>query len=208
MLDTIVANALEGFTIIEDETGAVAPILANQMGTFAEANGKRVGHLSIEQAGLAGLAEEAPLRRPSPENEDPSPGKGARGSQRLVGLEQRYAVRSASDIDFVIIDGFSVYLYDKTVREVIDVVKLIVAQVRQKRSFIVPLEKSILGERTSSYLKAHADSVIIVRTEVTADRVLRSLELQKMRNTYPSEKLVKFTLDDSGIQVDTREFLG
>jgi len=131
-----------------------------------------------------------------------------RGSQKLLGMGQRYAMRDNSEIDLVIIDGLSVYLYDKTVREVIDIVKLIVTQVRQKRAFIVPLEKSILGERTSSYLKAHADSVIVVRSEISADRVLRTLQLQKMRNTYPSDKLVKFTLDENGIQVDTREFLG
>ena len=65
MLDTILANALDGFTIIEDETGAVAHILADQMGTYAETNGKRVGQLSIEEAGLAGLAEDKTLRRPS-----------------------------------------------------------------------------------------------------------------------------------------------
>jgi KaiC/GvpD/RAD55 family RecA-like ATPase len=70
------------------------------------------------------------------------------------------------------------------------------------------MERSILGERTSSYLEAHADSVLVVRTEITADRVLRSLQLQKMRNSYPTDKLVKFTLDENGIQVDTREFLG
>jgi hypothetical protein len=29
-----------------------------------------------------------------------------------------------------------------------------------------------------------------------------------MRHSYPSDKLVKFTLDENGIQVDTREFLG
>lgn len=207
MLDTILANALEGFTIIEDDTGSVAQILANQMGTYAEANGKRVGHLSIEEAGLAGLAEDTALRR-SPEGEDMPVGRTGRNSQQLLGLGQRYVVRDNSDIDVVIVDGLSVYLYDKTVREVIDVVKLIVTQVKQKRSFIVPLERTILGERTSSYLKAHADSVIIIRTEITADRVLRSLQLQKMRNAYPTDKLVKFTLDDNGIQVDTREFLG
>ena len=125
-----------------------------------------------------------------------------------MGQRQRYVVREETQTDVIIIDGLSVYLYDKTVREVIDVVKLIVSQVREGRTFFVPLERTILGERTSSYLKAHADSILVVRTEITADRVLRSLQLQKMRNSYPTDKLVKFTLDENGIQVDTREFLG
>lgn len=207
MLDTILANALEGFTIIEDETGALSQILANQMGTYAEASGKRVGHLSIEESGLAGLAEESAMRRPT-EGEDIPVGRSARGPQQLLGLGQRYVVRENVDLDLIILDGLSVYLYDKTVREVIDVVKLIIAQVRQGRSFLVPMERTVIGERTSSYLEAHADSVIIVRTEISADRVLRTLQLQKMRGSYPSDKLIKFTLDENGIQVDTREFLG
>jgi hypothetical protein len=208
MLDAILANALEGFTIIEDESGAVSPILANQMGSYAEAGGRRVRHFSFEESGLAGLAEDAALRGRLPEGQDLAMETGGRGTQQLLGLGQRYVVREGMDADVIIIDGLSVYLYDKTVREVIDVVKLIVSQVKQKRTFFVPLERTILGERTSSYLKAHADSVIVVRTEISADRVLRTLQLQKMRNTYPSEKLVKFTLDETGIQVDTREFLG
>ena len=178
------------------------------MGAYAEAGGKRVRHFSFEESGLAGLAEDAALRGRLPEGQDIAMERSGRTTQQLLGLGQRYVVRDNMDADVIIIDGLSVYLYDKTVREVIDVVKLIVSQVRQGRTFFVPLERTILGERTSSYLKAHADSVIVVRTEITADRVLRSLQLQKMRNSYPSDKLVKFTLDESGIQVDTREFLG
>ena len=208
MLDAILANALEGFTIIEDESGAIAPILADQMGTYAEAGGRRVRHFSFEESGLAGLAEDATLRGRLPEGQDLAMERGGRGSQQLLGLGQRYVARDDTDADVIIIDGLSVYLYDKTVREVIDVVKLILSQVRQKKTFFVPLERTILGERTSSFLEAHADSVIVVRTEIAADRVLRSLHLQKMRNSYPSDKLVKFTLDETGIQVDTREFLG
>lgn len=208
LLDTILTNALEGFTIIEDETGAVANILANQMGAYAEAGGRRVRHFSFEEGGLAGLAEDAALRGRLPEGQDIAVDRGGRGSQQLLGQRQRYVVREETEADVIIIDGLSVYLYDKTVREVIDVVKLIVSQVREGRTFFVPLERTILGERTSSYLKAHADSILVVRTEITADRVLRSLQLQKMRNSYPTDKLVKFTLDENGIQVDTREFLG
>jgi hypothetical protein len=208
MLDTILANALEGFTIIEDETGAVGQILADQMGTYAEAGGKRVGHFSIEEGGLAGLADEAAHSRPPSQSGDLPAGRAGRSTQQLLGLEQRYVVRGNEDLDLIIVDGLSVYLYDKTVREVIDVVKLITTHVRQGRSFIVPMQRTVLGERTSSYLKANADTVIIVRSEISADRVLRTLQLQKMRNSYPSDKLVKFTLDENGIQVDTREFLG
>jgi archaellum biogenesis ATPase FlaH len=207
MLDTILANALEGFTIVEDEAGAVGLILANQMGTYAEAGGKRVGHLSMEESGLAGLADETAVHRAS-DGEDMSISRNARSSQKLLGLGQRYVVRENADLDLMILDDMSVYLYDKTVREVIDVVKFIRMQVKQKRSFIVPLERTVIGERTSSYLKSHADSVIIVRSEISSDRVLRSLYIQKMRNSYPGDRLVKFTLDENGIQVDTREFLG
>ncbi len=206
MLDRILANALEGFTIIEDDTGAISQILANQMGTYAEAAGKRVGRFSMAEGGPAGLDDTIP-RRPSG-GDELNVGRTGRGSQQLLGLGQRYASRSETDYDLIIVEGLAVYLYDKTVREVIEVAERIVSQSRQGKGYIVPLERTVVGERTSSYLKAHADSVLIVRTEISADRVLRSLHLQKMRNSYPSDKLVKFTLDENGIQVDTREFLG
>lgn len=208
MLDTVLANALEGFTIIEDDTEAVGEILANQMGAYAEAAGKRVVHLSITEGGLALLGDEAAMRRPPLEDDELRMSANQRTTQQLLGLGKRYVVRDDEDYDFAIVDGLSVYLYDKTVREVIDVVRQITAQLKQNRSFMVPLQSKVIGERTSSYLRAQADSVIVIRTEITADRVLRSLQLQKMRNSYPSDKLVKFTLDENGIQVDTREFLG
>jgi archaellum biogenesis ATPase FlaH len=162
----------------------------------------------MTEGGLALLRDEPALRRPPPEDDELGMDVNQGTAQQLLGLGKRYVVRDDEDYDFAIVDGLSVYLYDKTVREVIDVVRQITAQLKQNRSFMVPLQTRVVGERTSSYLKAQADSVIVVRTEIAADRVLRSLQLQKMRGSYPSDKLVKFTLDENGIQVDTREFLG
>ena len=210
MLDTLLANAMEGLTIIEDDTGILGKILANQMGAYAEAAGRRVAHFKMEMGEAGGLGDDSPMwRRPS---DDSAPSDSVRSGRsqlgQILGAGQRYVVRDPTDYDLLIIEDLSVYLYDKTVREVVDVVRRLSSQTKLKKSFIITLEKTLLGERTSSYVKSQADSVIVVRTEISAERVLRSLYIQKMRDTYPSEKLIKFTLDENGIQVDTREFLG
>lgn len=207
MLDRMLANALEGLTVIEDEMGAVGQILANQMGTYAEAAGKRVGHLSFSGGNLSSLGDGSPSWRGSSEDDSLATGRTQSGAQ-LFQVEPRYVARDDAEYDLLVVEGLSVYLYDKTVREVVDVVRRLVDRTRMKRSFIVTLEKTLVGEKTASYLKARADSVIVVRTEVSADRVLRSLFVQKIRGTFPSDKLIKFSLDGNGIQVDTREFLG
>jgi hypothetical protein len=207
MLDTMLADALEGFTVIEDDNGSVGQILAKQMGGYAESAGKNVGFFPLNQGDSVGLGSEPTGVRRSPDDDPSRGGRASLGSQ-LSAAGERYLVLDNVDYDLLIVDGISAYLFDKTPREVVDLVRRIVRLTEQKKSFIITIERALLGVRTAAYIKARADTVIIVRTDVSGDRVTRSLQLQKMRGSVPTDRLIKFTLDESGIQVDTREFLG
>ena len=210
MLDKVLANALEGFTVIEDGTGVVGEILANQMATFAEAAGKTVGHINMDRREAGVLRDGGNGGRKSSNSDAPPEtvrsGRSKQGAQLLPA--HRYVVREEEEFDLIVIHGMSLYLYDKSIREIVETTEGLVSQSRQNRSFIVTLQGTMLDEKTTAYIEGQADSVIVVKTELAAERVSRSLFLQKLRGEVPTDRLIKFTLDEAGLQVDTREFLG
>jgi KaiC/GvpD/RAD55 family RecA-like ATPase len=203
LLESLLGNALEGFTIIQDDNGPVGSILAKQLGSYAEAGGRSVGYFKLDEAGPSGGHRSSPKHKTAEEEQR---GRSKVGTE-LYGLNQAYVLLDSMDYDLVIIEGISTYLFDKTTREVVNTVQRL-ASLAKEKSFIIVFERAIVGDRVASYVKANADTVLIVRTEVAGDRVLRALQIQKMKGTIPSDKLIKFTLDANGLQVDTREFLG
>ncbi len=225
MLDRILKNALVGVTVIEEETGSVARILARQMAGFAAREGRRVVSLSFG-------TEERPIleRRASSvggaSNEDDMKlvGKALNlgGGQRahIVDVElevdnsdEAYGAKRSFlerlDGDFIIIDSFSTYLYNKSDAEAEQMIRE-VARVskREGKTFVMTCNRGLMSERTMAFIEAMADSVIVIKTELTSDRVTRMIYVPKMRDSPPLDRLIKITIDESGLQVDTREFVG
>jgi len=50
--------------------------------------------------------------------------------------------------------------------------------------------------------------VILVKSELVGTRVDRMLFVRKMRDSMPMDRLIKITVDQAGVQEDTREFVG
>ena len=69
-------------------------------------------------------------------------------------------------------------------------------------------ESGLVGEKTAAYIRAAADTVILVKTDLVGTRVDRTLFVRKMRDSMPMDRLIKITVDEAGVQVDTREFVG
>jgi KaiC/GvpD/RAD55 family RecA-like ATPase len=203
MLDRILKNALEGVTVIEEETGSVARILSKQMGGFAEAAGKKVEFVSLESqegefAGIQGASgvEERAIGE-------------TRLRSRITSKDKEYVLPEGLGHDLVIIDSFSTYLFDKSERQAVDLINRIGKLARaEKRGFIITFDKALLSNRLAAFLEATADSVIIIHTEVTSDRVTRMLYIPKLKDSKPLDRLIKITVDENGLQVDTREFVG
>jgi hypothetical protein len=203
MLDKVLTNALEGFTVIEEDVGSVSKILAKQLGGYAGAGGKRVGFVSLSTEEWRTAGREAQQIQQGPGIRVTS-SSTERTSDRDLGLP----FLDAGNYELLIVDALSSYLFDKTESEVIETVMQVARAARQGRNFIITYDPALLGEKASAYLQAAADSVIIVKTDIIADRVNRTLYIPKMRNSKPMDRLVKITVDESGVQMDTREFVG
>jgi hypothetical protein len=202
MLDRVLNKTLEGFTVIEESVGSVSTILAKQLGGYAKSTGKRVGFVSLATEEWRTAGREAQRIQQGPGLQETSGGE--RDASRVADIP----FLDAGNDDLLIVDALSSYLFDKTESEIIETVRQVARAARQGRSFVVTYDSALLGDKTSAYLRAAADSVIIIKTDTVGDRVNRTLYLPKVRNSTPLDKLIKITVDEAGVQEDTREFVG
>jgi KaiC/GvpD/RAD55 family RecA-like ATPase len=228
MLDKVLKNALTGVTVIEEETGSVSRILAKQMAKYAEAEGKKVVFLSFGTEERPTLEKGVSSVHAAPQREERALiGKalsleneqmvnvadigveGAGMALESYGSEQKRSFLEGLNYDIIIIDSFSTYLYSKTETEAQEMIREVTRiSRREKKTFIITYDRGMVSERITAFLGAMADSVIIVRAKLTSDRVTRMLYIPKMRESIPMDKLIKITIDSTGVQEDTREFVG
>ena len=209
MLDVIIKNLVNGITLIEDEFGAINKILSKQIGAYAASSGKKVCYLE------------------SPEGESPNGGLGRYSDQGFevppedientgVALkntvvyrtDQRYLPLEELKFDLIVFDSFSSYVFGKSDKEVVDLMDEIVRLSNGGKSFVLTSEAGMLDDRINSYIRATADSVVIVRAEIQQYKVNRLLFIPKMKGTKPLDRVIKVTVEDEGIDIDTREFVG
>jgi KaiC/GvpD/RAD55 family RecA-like ATPase len=228
MLDRVLKNALIGVTVIEEETGSVGRILAKQMAKYAEAEGKKVVLLSFGTEERPTLEKSAPSVDEAPSFEELKlAGKAVSLKKKQTvhvadagveedgmalesyGSDQKRSFLEGLNYDIIIIDSFSTYLYSKTEVEVQEMIRE-VARIsrREKKTFIITYDRGLMPERITAFLGAMADSVIVIKAKLTSDRVTRMLYIPKMRESAPLDKLIKITIDSTGVQEDTREFVG
>jgi KaiC/GvpD/RAD55 family RecA-like ATPase len=208
MLDRILKNALDGITVIEEETGSVANILSKQLGGFAQAEGKKVGSISLETQEIEELEGTVTGIQGASGMEELVRQKRRHGSE-VSGNGEEYGLLGVPDYDLIIIESLSTYLFDKSEKQAVDLINRIgkLSHV-EKKAFIVTFDKALVTSRLAAFLEAMADSVIVIHTEITSDRITRMLYIPKMRDSRPPERLIKITIDENGLQVDTREFVG
>ena len=66
----------------------------------------------------------------------------------------------------------------------------------------------MLSDQVNGYLRASVDSLIIVKSEITQNRINRMLFIPKLKGAKQLDKLVKITIEDDRVEVDSREFVG
>jgi hypothetical protein len=190
----------------------VGKILARQLGGYAKNDGKRVVFFSFQQDEQQQQADNAaeslmPRQRGIQTIRDMASGAGGPGPQ-LYGNSSASMFLSGTDFDLMVVYGISSHFYDKTGRELAETVTQLGRLAKQGRTFVLCSEAALLGEKNAAYIRAAADSVIIVKTDLIGDLVNRMLYVTKLNGSAPPDKLIKITVDDTGVQEDTREFVG
>jgi len=191
MIGETIARALPGITLIEDESGAVARILAEQIARAAAASGARVRRLPLNGTADA-LADELFRMTHQQKGDADAP---RRSTQK-------------GDGEVLVIDSFSTAIFGLPDEEKIRLIGRITSASAHGTSFLLTSDGRTLDARINAYLKAISDNVIILRVELVGEKVARTLYIQKLKNAVPSDKLLKFTVDEQGVQIDTRELIG
>jgi hypothetical protein len=207
MLDRDLKNALQGLTVIEEDVGSVSRILARQLGGYAKAAGRRVVALSLTDEDPQDVATESERMRDGGTARDVG-SRGISPGAQVFGGGLMTVLLGNTSYDLMVVEGFSGFLFDKTDREVVDSVRQMTRLADQGKSFIVTFDSNLVGEKTAAYIRAAADTVILVKTEIVGNRIDRMLYVQKMKDSLPTDRLIKITVDQTGVQVDTREFVG
>ncbi len=209
MLDPIFKNLLQGITLIEDDFGAVNKIISKQLGTYATTNGKTVCFLEPPVASsVEGVEGEFNAIEMPEEEALENTGSSAQKNAVIYRTEERYLPLEELKFDMVVFDSFSSHIFGMSEKEVVDLVEELVRLSRQGKTFVLTTEAPMLTERVNAYIRANADTVIMVRVEIGQGKINRTLYIPKMFGTKPMDRLVKITIEESGADIDTREFVG
>jgi len=212
MLDPILKNLLQGITLIEDDFGVVNRIISKQLGTYAVANGKKVCFLeppATSDVGslVQGEGEEFNgFEMPSEEGIE-NIGAGQKNTV-IYRTEERYLPLEQLKFDLIVFDSFSSYVFGMSEKEVVDLVQEIARLSKQGKSFVLTCEAPMLSERVIAYIRAAVDSLIIVKAEIAQNKISRTLYIPKMIGIKPMDRVIKITIEDDGVDIDTREFVG
>jgi len=208
MLDSLLKNLMQGITLIEDDYGAVNKIISKQLGTYANNSGKKVCFLEPPEsnnAGIAGGYLDNGFEIPPQDLEN----SGAAQKNTVVyRTEERYLPLEDLKFDIIIFDSSSTYVFGMSEKEVIDLMEEILRLARQGKSFVLTSESPMLTDRVNAYIRSSADTVIKVKEEIAQNKINRWLYIPKMYNSKPFERILKITIEDEGVDIDTREFVG
>ncbi len=206
MLDQILEACSQGITLIEEDISAVNLILAKQIGTYAAGTGKKVCYLTlteesegVQQREMGGL----------PAGAVRDVGESYLVDDGSIALKVYNHLMNLEDLkfDLIVFEFFSSHLFERTERETVEVLNEIKRLASAGRSFVLTSENGMLSAKTNAYLRSMCDNILIIRTEILRDKIERMLYIARMRGMKPMDNLVKFTLREDGIEIDTREFL-
>jgi hypothetical protein len=208
MLDSLLKNLMQGITLIEDDYGAVNRIISKQLGTYANNSGKKVCFLEPPETNSQNIASGYPDSGFEIPPEDLENSGGAQKNTVVYRTEERYLPLEELKFDIIIFDSFSSYVFGMSEKEVVDLVEEIVRLARGGKSFVLTSESPMLTERVNAYVRSAADTVIRVREEIAQNKINRWLYIPKIMGGKPLDRVVKITIEDDGVDIDTREFVG
>lgn len=201
---------MQGITVIEDEYGAINRIMSKQLGTYAESSGgKKVCFLEPpSSSSISGESGEYDGFEMPPEEGIVLNSGGDQKNTVIYRAQERYLPLQELKFDLIVFDSFSSYIFGMSEKEVVDLMEEIRRLSREGKTFALTVESQMLSERVLAYLRSVADSLIIVKSDIAQFKVNRYLLIPKMIGTKPMDRVVKITIEDSGVDIDTREFVG
>jgi len=119
------------------------------------------------------------------------------------------ALRSILDADICIIDTFSYLFMEEDTSTIKEALNSFVTMSREnKTTFLLLSDIGILTDRAERTIRAMADGIIQFRTEYVGSKINRYINIPKMPDNSPLNRMVPFNVTGRSINIDTRERVG
>lgn len=119
-------------------------------------------------------------------------------------------LQKLNEVDILIIDSFSSFCINKdssnSLKNLLDL--LLNASRKNNLIVLLTLDMGILSKRDESIMRFMVDGIIQFKTSYSDNSIYRSINIPKMKDNFPYDKLVSFYLTDKGMAADRRERIG
>jgi archaellum biogenesis ATPase FlaH len=182
--------------LIEEDTGDIKRVFVQMLAAEALGQGKRVTYITP--------------RMKSDIVKEMSAYAGT-GIDHLDVIERTRDHSRLGDLcsgDISIIESFPLFFLDAVDREVLSVMTVLSHASRKGNKIILlTIDTGILPEKQQNMVRSVADGDIHLTMTFMENRISRYLLVHKLRGHAPEEKMIPFSIDDTGrnIYVDTRE---
>jgi KaiC/GvpD/RAD55 family RecA-like ATPase len=114
-----------------------------------------------------------------------------------------------TDMDICIIDSFSSLFIHEELQSLTHALNALINLSRETNAtFVLASDTGILSERAEKVVRSMVDGIIQFRTEYSADKISRYINIPKMKASIPPRKMMAYNITGQGIMVDNRERVG
>lgn len=187
IVERIFGEIPKGVMVIEDPNGDHARLLALHFADFALKKGLKVEYLTFLPSNL--IRELIQLY----------------GMNKELNIKEVTALPEASNADLVIVDPFTIAILQADLNKVIETIR---RMQESGRSYILIHSGNCIEQKIDAVLKLICNSFVEIKTEIAGEKIVRSIQLTKVQGKRAYDKLIKFTVETYGMQIDTRETFG
>ena len=105
----------------------------------------------------------------------------------------------------IIIDPFAVFFAEETFTDLNHLLYRLISTSRKGTTFLLLIDLGVLPSRQEHLVEAMSDGIIQFVIVPEGDKLKNYINIPKMRGTFPSDKMLPFTVSGEGLLIDTRE---
>jgi archaellum biogenesis ATPase FlaH len=182
--------------LVEEDTGDIKRVFAQMLAAEAIDRGKRVTYITTRMK--SDVLKEI----------------SAYGIKEIENLEVIERTRDHTKLselcsgDVCVIEGFPFFFLDAVDRELLSVVNALSHSCRKNNKIILlTADNGIMPDKQHKMVRSIVDGVIQITMTLMENRISRYIMVHKLRGMGPEEKMIPFSIDDSGrnVYIDTRE---
>lgn len=112
-------------------------------------------------------------------------------------------------IDICIFDTFSFIFLGEDFETLVKTMESLTKISRKNEMiFLLTLDSGVLDSHSENTIRAMADGIVQFKTSYTGNKVNRYINIPKMKDNLPLEKIIPFKVSHEGIIIDVRERVG